>query len=304
MPQLSCTHCTLLLMIPAISIVMPVWNGEEFLAEAVESILGQTFSDFELIVVDDGSTDGTLDLLHGYRDPRLKIHQLSHSGIVVALNHGIANSQAAWIARQDADDFSFPDRLEKQWNAVRNDPEAVLCFTNIELLSTSRRVLTQPRFPGTQALLALRMCFQCPITHSSVLFRKETFQKVGGYQERERHAEDFAAWGRLMEVGHIIGLPERLVKLRIHDGSVSQRNLSTQVALTQKIATTHCERFMQLDHETAVRAHAALAAQSPTSGFMDWVWFLARCAPRLRSQSIEMWAWLGLQTLKRAVGRH
>src|SRR5580698_3447780 len=105
-------------MNPRISIVMPVWNGETYLAATLESVLTQTFTDFELIVVDDGSTDATLGILKSCPDPRLRVFQLEHGGIVKALNHGLAQARSEWIARQDADDISLPRRLERQWNAV------------------------------------------------------------------------------------------------------------------------------------------------------------------------------------------
>ena len=97
-------------MQPRISILMPVWNGEKFLAAAVDSLLAQTFTDFELLVVDDGSTDATPEILRAYSDPRLRVVRLDHAGIVVALNHGLAQARAEWIARQDADDLSEPRR--------------------------------------------------------------------------------------------------------------------------------------------------------------------------------------------------
>ena len=87
---------------------MPVWNGERYLREAVDSILNQTMDDFELLVIDDGSTDSTPDILRSYADPRLHVHRLEHAGIVVALNHGLTHARAEWIARLDADDISQP----------------------------------------------------------------------------------------------------------------------------------------------------------------------------------------------------
>ncbi|HEY5345943.1 MAG TPA: glycosyltransferase family 2 protein, partial [Verrucomicrobiae bacterium] len=118
-------------MAPRISIIMPVWNGEKFLAAAVDSLLAQTFSDFELLVIDDGSTDRTPEILRAYADPRLRVLRLDHGGIVVALNHGLSQAGADWIARLDADDISLPRRLELQWQAVNRRPRTVLCHTAV-----------------------------------------------------------------------------------------------------------------------------------------------------------------------------
>src|SRR5712675_1535849 len=110
-------------MSPAVSVVMPVWNGEEYLAESIDSILGQTFKDFELIVVDDGSTDRTLEILSSYGDKRLRVQRLDHGGIVLALNCGLNVAKGKWIARHDADDISLPHRLETQWRTVHDHPQ-------------------------------------------------------------------------------------------------------------------------------------------------------------------------------------
>ena len=111
---------------PLISVLMPVWNGEEYLRESIDSILGQTFSNFEFIVIDDGSTDSTPEILRSYQDPRLRIFRLEHAGIVSALNFGVDQAQTGWIARQDADDVSDPRRLEFQWREVNACPDATL----------------------------------------------------------------------------------------------------------------------------------------------------------------------------------
>jgi glycosyltransferase involved in cell wall biosynthesis len=286
-------------MAPRISIVMPVWNGEKYLAAAIESCWAQTFPDFELIVVDDGSTDGTPEILHSYRDERLMIHRLDHGGIVSALNFGIAQGRAEWIARQDADDVSMPDRIAQQWEAVQNNPKAALCFTDVSLLNESDEKVGRARLPRTRALIALRLCFQCPIVHSTVLFRKDTFAAAGRYNPTERHAEDYALWGRMLERGHFVALPDRLVQLRVHARSVSKQNLETQLALTLHIAAQHCARFMRLDVNDATRAAKILARVPGQATRRDWLWFLSRCAPRLRWWSGEAFAWLALQTARR-----
>lgn len=278
---------------------MPVWNGADHLSEAIESILQQSFSDFELIVVDDGSTDGTPEILDAYRDSRLKIHRLQHGGIVAALNHGVAQSRAPWIARQDADDISLPGRLEAQRKAVNTNQELTLCYTGVELFGPGAAGLEPVRIPRTTALTALRLCFHCPIVHSSVMFRKEAFVASGGYLYRDRHVEDFAAWGRLLEHGPFIGLREPLVKFRVHSQSVSQRNLQEQLDQTRRIATLHCARFLRLDDRHAERAFGALTNPTAPNHWQEWCWFLSRVAPRLRWQSFEMWLWLAARTFRR-----
>ena len=108
---------------------MPVWNGERHLREAVDSILNQTFPDFEFIILDDGSTDSTPEILQEYesKDARIKIIKLNHEGIVVALNRGVAEAKTDWIARMDCDDIAHPERIERQWTAIRKRQKTVLC---------------------------------------------------------------------------------------------------------------------------------------------------------------------------------
>jgi glycosyltransferase involved in cell wall biosynthesis len=288
-------------MVPRISVVMPAWNGEKYVAKAVDSILAQTFSDFEFIVIDDGSSDGTADILHSYTDERLKVHRLDHGGIVGALNFGVAQSRTGWIARQDADDISMPGRIAQQWEAVQHNPKAVLCFTDISLLNESEEKVGRARLPRTRAFIALRLCYQCPITHSTVLFNKDAFAAAGGYRAAERHAEDYALWGRMLEQGDFIALPNRLVELRVHPQSVSKQNLETQLALTSGIAAEHCARFMRLNPNDAVRAAKILARIPGQSTRRDWLWFMTHCVSGLRWWSREAFAWLAWQTAKRTL---
>lgn len=283
---------------PLISVVMPVWNGEKYLREAINSILGQTFAGFELIVIDDGSDDSTPDILRSFDDPRLKILRRQRGGIVVALNLGIEQAQAEWIARQDADDVSAPDRLESQWRAVNRNPNAVLCHTDFDFISEKRPAPPRARFPSSHALVALKLCFLCPIVHSSVMFRKSVFSKVGGYRPEERHAEDYSLWTRMIEEGEFIGIPKQLVKLRIHQESVSRQNEAIQMRLTEEIALRYCAQLLNVDRNDARRVHETLGC-ARNRDFSDWIWFLRCCLPRLRHRDVEMSIWVISQTLRR-----
>ena len=285
-------------MFPCITILMPVWNGEKFLAAAVDSLLAQTFTDFELLVIDDGSTDRTPEILRAYNDPRLRVLRLDHAGIVVALNHGLTQAKADWIARLDADDLSEPRRLDIQWQALNRNPQAVLCHSAVTFFGDGGVTPGAARLPRSRSFMALRLCYQCPIVHSTVLFKKELALAAGGYFLDERHAEDFSLWGRLLEQGEFVALPEKLVRFRVHDQSVSRQNLAAQQALARRIGTRHCRNFLQLDEVAAVRANNLLLVAPRERAWRDWWWFLSRCAPRLRWQSLETLGWLWWQTVK------
>lgn len=283
---------------PSISIIMPVWNGEKYLAVAIDSLLAQTFTDFELLVVDDGSTDRTPEILRAYADPRLRVLWLDHAGIVVALNHGLSQARAEWIARLDADDLSLPRRLERQWQAVSGRPQAVLCHTAVTFFGDDNLVMGESRLPRSRSFTALRLCYQSPIVHSTVLFKKSVALAVGGYLPEERHAEDFSLWGRLLEQGEFIALTEKLVRFRWHAQSVSQKNLEVQRALTRRIGIRHCAKFMRLSEAEAIRANTLLLTAPRDRSWREWWWFLTHALPQLHWKSTETIGWLLWQSIK------
>jgi glycosyltransferase involved in cell wall biosynthesis len=277
---------------------MPVWNGERYLREAVDSILRQTFTNFELLAVDDGSTDATLEILRSYQDSRLRVIQKRHGGIVSTLNDGLAQARSEWIARMDADDISLPSWLERLWGQVLHKPQIILCHSAISNFGEGIAIPGDARLPRSRSFTALRLCYQSPISHSGVMYKKNKALEVGGYFEHERYAEDFSLWGRLIECGDIIGLPAKLVKIRRYPQSTTQQNLEIMKALTQSIGTRHCQNFMRLDLTDACRANKILVTAPRWRALKDWSWFLSHCAPRLRWKSRETLGWLAWQTLK------
>jgi len=272
---------------------MPTWNAEPFLAEAVESVLAQTFRDYELLIIDGGSTDRTLEILSHYSDSRVRIIQAPAPGILAALNFGLEQARGTWIARQDADDISYPGRFEIQWKAL-DRANAIFAHTDYELIGEGSNTMGRSRFARTRAFLALRLCFMNGIVHSSVMFKKAAALAVGGY--REKQAEDFALWGRFVETGRCIGIPQKLLKFRMHAVSASVRHREAMQTIAREIAIGHCQRFMQLPRNEAERAYTVLVNRDRSR--KDWLWLLSHCVPRLRWKSAEMHAWLGLQSVK------
>jgi glycosyltransferase involved in cell wall biosynthesis len=290
-------------MKPRISVVMPVWNGEAYLREAIDSILSQTFTDFELIIVDDGSTDGTAQILQSYRDTRIRIVQEGHLGFVGAVNRGVAAAYAEWIARQDADDISLPTRLEKQWEAIQKQPAAVFCYIDIKAIGDQSRIGRQPRLPRSRALVALKSCFQCPVCVGAALIKRSTFLEAGGYREEEFPAEDYAFVSRVLAFGNMVGVPQVLYEFRKHDQQISHTKLKAQKQKTRMVALTNCQNVMRLPEQDAARAQAVLSAPPRERKWRDWLWFLIRCAPALRWKSVELYLWLLLQTARQCLAR-
>jgi glycosyltransferase involved in cell wall biosynthesis len=286
---------------PLISVVMPVWNGAAHLREAIDSILAQTFSGFEFIILDDGSTDATPEILAEYaaKESRIRIIPLDHKGIVIALNRGVEESRAQWIARMDCDDIAHPERLERQWAAIQKNHDAVLCHTQIHIFGENAFVTPSARLILSQALIRLRLCYQCPIVHPTVMIKKDAFLAVGGYLTKERHAEDFSLWGRLIGQGAVVGIPKPLLHFRVHQSSISKQKADVQIPLSIKIAKRHCQQFMRLDEAKGERALHALRYHSTGSNLRDWFWLITYCLPRMEKQSLEMWIWAAQATVRR-----
>ena len=286
---------------PEVSVVMPVWNGAKYLREAVQSILNQSFADFEFLILDDGSTDETPSILDEFakREPRIWVIHLAHEGIVKALNRGVGEAKSEWIARMDCDDIAHPERLMKQMRALKETPKAVLCHTAIQQIGEPQYMTKLQRFPRSQAMVAARLCYQSPIVHPTVVFSKEAFLNVGGYHSEERHAEDYGLWGRMWSVGKFVGINEPLLQFRVHGGSISKQMADVQAALTKAIAQRHCAEFMGLNKSEAQRAHGAITEAKREKRPSEWLWFVSRCLPKLRWQSAELWAWAASQTVRR-----
>lgn len=216
---------------PRVSVILPCYNGEAFLREAVQSILDQTLRDFELIVVDDGSTDRSAEILAGLapQDPRLRVVSQANGGIVAALNAGIARSRGAYIARMDADDISFPDRLAFQADYLDRHPETVLVGgyavgdrhpTQASTRTTGGRHETTDLsvFPPR---IAVSM-------HPLIMIRADALRAMGGYRHDYRHAEDYDLFIRASAFGRIDNPPVDVLFYRRHEGAISIGNVEEQ----------------------------------------------------------------------------
>jgi glycosyltransferase involved in cell wall biosynthesis len=230
---------------PAVSVLMPVYNAEHYVAEAVRSVLDQSFTDFEFLILDDGSTDGSLRILQEYaaRDPRIRVIARPNTGIVGALNDLLAEARGELIARMDADDICRPDRFARQVALLRDHPEIVAVGGAIQEIDERGRILTD--FPAVfgdaviqDQLLAGRNVF----AHSAMMLRREAMEQVGRYRPEMQHAEDLDLWLRLGEVGQLENLPEVVLQVRVHPLSVSSRNAARQHEVAKLAADQACDR--------------------------------------------------------------
>lgn len=216
-----------------ISVVMSVYNGSRYLRESVESILAQSFTDFEFIILDDGSTDSTWKILSEYaqQDQRIRLYQNEENiGLTKSLNKGMNLAQGKYIARQDADDVSLPNRFEKQ--VARLDcPEVVLVSCDLEIINAQGKTVSKYQRACDRNLVPWYLLFHNRLAgHSQVMFKREPVLQLGGYSSDRRYSQDYELWCRLVKVGKIEILPEVLQKQRLHGESVSVKKGSEQKA--------------------------------------------------------------------------
>ena len=202
---------------PAVSVVMPVYNAAPFIREAVESILGQNFSDFEYIVVDDGSTDGTGEILAAYRDPRLSVIRLDHGGVVRAINTALQKVRAPFVARMDGDDISHPDRLGRQYTFLRDHPEISILGSAIHVMEPGGRVISSTCFPTEDHHIRKFMAVRMQMANPATMMRTDCFREQGLH--RDVVPEDFDLIARFLVHYRAANLPDPLYTLRLHSSS-------------------------------------------------------------------------------------
>ena len=200
---------------------MPVRDGERFLVEAVESVLDQTERDLELIVVDDGSTDTTPELLAGVTDPRVRVLTQPAGGLTTALNAGCAEAVGPVIARMDADDVALPDRLERQLEFLDADPDVALVGGGIVLVDEHGREFDREPAPAVPSLSERN-----DLVHGTVSMRTDVFRELGGY--RLDQAEDYDLWLRFQERHAVAAIAEPVIRYRLHPGQFSVTKLDRQ----------------------------------------------------------------------------
>jgi glycosyltransferase involved in cell wall biosynthesis len=232
-------------MKPTISVVMPVYNAKRYVAEAIESILGQTFRDFEFLIIDDGSTDGSLAILKRYAgcDARIRLWSGPNAGYVPRLNEMLALARGDLVARMDADDVSLRDRFGRQVEFLRAHPEVDVVGTGQQCIDSRGYTLTDWCFPlGHDEIQECALAGTGPISHPAVMMRREAVLAAGGYIVELMPAEDFDLWLRMGEHGQLANLPDILVRYRMHEQSVSALLQPKQLAQTQRALDDACDR--------------------------------------------------------------
>lgn len=226
-------------MLP-ITILMSVHNGLPYVAEAIRSVLAQTFQNFEFLILDDASTDGTADLLRAQNDPRIRVISLTENiGLTAALNRGLAEARGEFIARQDADDLSAPRRLEYQAAFLKTNPACAAVGCQVRLIDGNGRSLGKKNFPLGYRGICFAHLFDNSLAHSAVMFRRSAIGE--GYDETFTASQDYDLWSRLSERHALANLPQRLVTLRVLDSSITRTHKRPE--LIRRVQAEHYQRL-------------------------------------------------------------
>lgn len=232
---------------PRVSVIMPAYNGERFIGEAVKSILAQSLTDLELIVVDDGSTDRTREIVRAFNDPRIRVVSLPENcGSDFAANRAIAESRGEYVARMDQDDLSHPARLQRQVDFMDRNPKVVLVGASAEYIDDFGGVLGVQRVRTDPDEVGNRLLFGTQFIHSSILARRGALVEVKGYtaDERVKGARDYDLFLRLSEVGKVANLPDVLVSYRLHSQQMSSRILHNRKSAENCRILAHYRRSL------------------------------------------------------------
>ncbi len=252
-------------MNPEVSVVMPVYNGERYLQESIESILKQTFTDFEFIIINDGSTDRSGEIIKSYHDQRIRlIENESNLGLTISLNKGLSSASGEYIARMDADDISLPERFAKQVDFLKTHPDIGVLGSGVQFIDHHGTPSSILQYPSEHGLLQWYLYFLNPIIHSTVMMRRKIVETVGGYnpERTDPHAEDYELWDGLSNVTRLWNLNEVLLYYRLHQHSYSNVYFSAHRENDKRITQMMIERTLQKEIKPDISAECLLLYQN------------------------------------------
>lgn len=219
---------------PLVSVVMSVYNGEAYLHEAIDSVLNQTYKEFEFIIINDGSTDNSLSVIKSYEDKRIRlVNNEGNHGLIYSLNKGLEIAKGEFIARMDADDICLPERIEYQVKEFIDHPEAVVVGSDYYLLNGEKNTYIKNRNDSDyqKAVLLFAPCF----CHPTVMMRNVFREKIVFYDPKFIHAEDYKLWTDLYSLGEFLNVGKPLLKYRHHPSQISNQKNESQLSISKEI---------------------------------------------------------------------
>lgn len=236
---------------PLVSVVMAAWNEEKYIGEAIESVLAQSYSNFEFIIVNDGSTDNTKQIIQSYCDPRIRyIENEQNLKLIASLNKGLGLAQGTYIARMDADDICVLNRLEKQVAFMESHPEIGISGAQLTVFGNENGMM---KYPFTHNDIALRLFITSCFGNNVVIFRKELLEKHALYfPQGYFHAEDYKCWTNWIRHTRLANLSDALVNYRSHAGSVSVKNRKMQRETRDRIRAEYVTEVFGLENNKEI----------------------------------------------------
>lgn len=278
---------------PLLSVVMPVYNCRPYLADAITSIRRQTFENFELILIDDGSTDGSAKIMDtaAAADPRLRIIRRPNTGIVGALNDGLAASRGRFLARMDGDDISVPSRFTRQLDFLQANPSVALVGVSVEFIDArgARLKLYQPPRSGGAIRSALLDGNSGALIHPAIMGPREVWLRLAGYRPACNYVEDYDLFLRASQQGPLANLPETLLRYRIHAQSTNYRHRAVQLRLLRDLCrAARADAGLSQDFTPAVSpAHTDLG-----SVYREWIGWATEGGEFATARRYAFKAWL------------
>lgn len=222
---------------PTVTVLMPAYNSASFIAEAIESVLSQTYKDYELLIINDGSSDKTQEIINSYKtkDNRIRSIKQKNIGLVATLNKGIKLAKGAYIARIDSDDIWNSDKLIKQMSVISKDNSIVLIGSSYDIVDESGSYISRVIQPTEDDDIRRAFYLRNPFGHSSVVYLKSAVEKAGLYDENMLPAEDFDLWIKIAKLGRIENIDKICLKYRLLKSGISQSNSYKQTNVTNKL---------------------------------------------------------------------
>lgn len=287
---------------PQISVIMPIYNGAGDLERALQSVLAQSFTDFEVLAINDGSKDETGTLLDRVNDPRVRVIHQDNMGLAATLNKGLALARGEFIARQDHDDISHPERFARQLFYLRHNVECVLLGTAAEIWNGDIPTQRTHDHPTRHELLVFDLLFNNPFVHSSVMMRRDAVLSIGGYttDPSRQPPEDYELWSRMARLGKVANLADRLLVYREVPTSISRTGINPfqdrlvrisaenlALASGRQIGDIHVENLAAFTHSAFYRLSHRPDIAAMTAVIADAAKSIGANDPEVQSRVIE-----------------
>ena len=258
---------------PKISVIMPVYNAEKYIREAIESILNQTFEDFEFIIINDGSTDFTKSIIESYKDSRIKIinHEINQ-GVYISRNEGLKIARGEFIANFDSDDISMKNRLEKQLSFTMKYPDIAVIGSWMEMTDMKFSKTYILKYNCDPAIIKWDQILKNQISNPASFFRKKIIDKVGYYKKKYKYAGDYDFWSRISRKYKMSNISKVLVRQRIHDESITGtlRTHKIQTHLTLEVIFNNINYYINLNKKD-FKIFVNAVKRARISNFKDFI---------------------------------